>query len=83
MPVGHQDVTVRSDAQGLVISGQSQIAAPIDMITRHAELRYRPDQSAESLAIDARIGGVDITLNTTFRNGTAVSKGTQGDLPIG
>src|SRR5438876_7183881 len=66
MPIGHQDVTVRSDAQGLVISGRGQIAAPIDMITRRVELRYRPDQSAESLAIEARIGGVDITLNTTF-----------------
>ena len=81
-PVGHQDVTVRSDALGLVISGQGQIAPPIDVITRRAELRYRPDQTAESMLIEARIKGVDVTLETKFENGSAVSKGMQGDAPI-
>jgi fermentation-respiration switch protein FrsA (DUF1100 family) len=81
-PVGHQDVTVRSDALGLVISGQGQIAPPIDVITRRAELRYRPDQTAESLLIEARIKGVDVTLETKFENGSAVSKGMQGDALI-
>jgi pimeloyl-ACP methyl ester carboxylesterase len=80
--IGHQEVTIRSDAQGLVISGQGQIAAPIDVITRRAELKYRPDQTPESLAIEARITGVDITLQTTFDNGMAVSKGMQGNAPI-
>ena len=82
VPIGHQDVTVRSDAQGLVISGQGQIAEPIDVITRRAELKYRPDQTAESLTVEARIGGVDIKLQTTFENGTAVSRGMQGTSPI-
>ena len=81
-PIGHQEVTVRSDAQGLVISGQGQIGQPIDVITRRAELKYRPDQTAESMTLDARIGGVDVTLQTTFENGTAVSKGMQGNIPI-
>ncbi len=81
-PVGHQDVAIRSDAQGLLISGQGQIAVPIDVITRRAELRYRPDLTAESLTIEARILGVNVTLNTTFENGTAVSKGMQGDVPF-
>jgi pimeloyl-ACP methyl ester carboxylesterase len=82
VPIGHQDVTVRSDAQGLVVSGQGQIAEPIDVITRRAELKYRPDQTAESLTVEARIGGVDIKLQTTFENGTAVSSGMQGTSPI-
>ena len=81
-PVGHQEVTVRSDAQGLVVSGQGQLAAPLDVITRKAELKYRPDQTAESLTLEARIMGVDITLQTTFENGMAVSKGMQGNIPI-
>jgi pimeloyl-ACP methyl ester carboxylesterase len=81
-PVGHQEVTIRSDAQGLLISGQGQIAPPIDVLTRRVELKYRPDLTAESLAIDARIAGVDVTLNTAFENGTAVSKGMQGNVPI-
>jgi pimeloyl-ACP methyl ester carboxylesterase len=81
-PIGHQEVTVRSDAQGLLISGQGQIAAPIDVITRRVELKYRPDQTAESLTLDARIMGVDVTLQTTFENGMAVSQGMQGNTPI-
>src|SRR6185436_6769757 len=66
MPVGHQDLSVRGDAQGLTISGQGQIANPIDILTRRVEIRYRPDLSPESLVIDSRIGGVDITLQTDF-----------------
>jgi len=81
-PIGHQEVTVRSDAQGLLISGQGQIAPPMDVITRRVELRYRPDLTVESLALEARIAGMDVTLNTTFENGMAVSKGTQGNAPI-
>src|SRR5258705_9809053 len=82
VPIGHQEVTVRSDAQGLVISGQGQIAEPIDVITRRAELKYRPDKTGESLRVEARVGGVDINLQTTFENGTAVSRGMQGTSPI-
>ena len=81
-PVGHQELTVRSDAQGLVISGQGQIAPPIDVITRRAELKYRPDQTAESLTVDARIAGMDVSLQTAFENGMAVSMGMQGGSPI-
>lgn len=81
-PVGHQEVTVRSDAQGLVISGQGQIAPPIDVVTRRVEIKYRPDLTAESFAVEARIGGMDVTLNTTFENGTAISTGMQGNVPI-
>ena len=81
-PIGHQEVTVRADAQGLLISGQGQIAPPVDVITRRVELKYRPDQTAESLMLEARIAGMDVTLNTTFANATAISKGMQGTTPI-
>jgi len=75
-------VIVRGDAQGLTISGQGQIANPIDILTRRAEIRYRPDLSPESLVIDSRIGGVDITLQTAFSNGMALTQGMQGTVPI-
>ena len=81
-PIGHQDVAVRSDAQGLVISGQGQIAAPINVITRRVELRYRPNLDPQSLAVEARVGDVEFTLNTAFENGSAVSKGMQAATPI-
>ena len=81
-PIGHQDVTVRSDAQGLVITGQGQIAAPVNVITRRVELRYRPNLDPQSLAVEARIGDMDLTLNTSFDNNSAVTKGMQGATPI-
>jgi pimeloyl-ACP methyl ester carboxylesterase len=81
-PIGHQNVSVRSDAQGLVVTGDGQIADPIDVVTRRVELKYRPDQTPQSLSLEARIGGVDVTLDTTFDNGAAVSKGMQGNMPI-
>src|SRR4051812_46690308 len=59
-PIGHQEVSLRSDAEGLTISGQGQIAAPVDIVTRRAEVRYGADLSPQSLTIDSRIGGVDI-----------------------
>ena len=77
-PIGHQDVAIRSDAQGLVISGQGQISAPINVITRRVELRYRPNLDPQSLAVEARVGDVEFTLNTAFENGSAVSKGMAG-----
>ena len=80
--VGHQDVTVLSGADGLVISGQGQMANPIDVLTRKAEIRYRPDLSPASLTIDSRIGGVDVVLQTDFNDGAAVTRGTQGTAPI-
>ena len=82
VPIGRQDITVRSSAQGLTITGQGQIAAPFDVLTRKAEVRYRADQSAESLLIDSRINGVDVQLQTTFNNGQATSQGSQGTAPI-
>jgi uncharacterized protein len=81
-PIGHQDVAVRSDAQGLVISGQGQISAPLNVITRRVELRYRPNLDPQSLALEARIGDVEFTLNTAFENGSAVSRGMQATTPI-
>jgi len=80
--VGHQEVTVRSGADGLVITGQGQLADPIDMLTRKAEIRYRPDLSPASLTIDSRIGGVDVALQVDFNDGAAVTRGTQGTAPI-
>jgi pimeloyl-ACP methyl ester carboxylesterase len=81
-PIGHQELAVRSDAQGLVISGQGQIAAPLNVITRRVELRYRPNLDPQSLAVEARVGDVEFAVNTTFDNGSAVSKGMQAAMPI-
>ena len=46
------------------------------------ELRYRPNLDPQSLAVEARVGDVEFTLNTAFENGSAVSKGMQAAMPI-
>src|SRR5436309_12139803 len=77
-PLGHQDITIRATPDGLVVTGQGQIAYPIDLTTRSAEIRYRGDQTPEALTVDAVAGANTIKLTTTFANGMAVSKATQG-----
>ena len=77
-PLGHQDITLRATPDGLTVSGQGQIAYPIDLTTRSTEIKYRGDQTPESLTIDAVAGANTIKLTTTFANGMAVSRGTQG-----
>jgi fermentation-respiration switch protein FrsA (DUF1100 family) len=81
-PVGREDVTIRTDAGGTVITGQGRMSLPVDLQIRNAEARYRPDWSPESFALDASINGTDVKLRTTFRDGTAVTEGAQAGQSI-
>jgi uncharacterized protein len=81
-PVGREDVTVRSEAGGVVISSTGRLSPPLDVITRRAEIRYSLDWAPELLTIEATARGADVSLRTTFANGEARSEGTQAGQPI-
>jgi pimeloyl-ACP methyl ester carboxylesterase len=81
-PVGHQDIAIRTTADGVTVSGQGQIGEPIDILTRSAQIKYHADQTADSMSFDARVGGLDIKLTTTFADGVAASNGMQGPNEI-
>ncbi len=81
-PVGRENLSVRSDASGLTISSQSNLGAPLNVVMRKGEVVYRPDLTPASLTLDATINQKEVTLRTTFANGSAVSEGNDSGTPI-
>ena len=73
--IGREDVTVTQDATGLTISATGRLAAPLNIVTRRAEVKYRPDRTPEYLVIDASIQGGDTSFRTNFSDTTALSEG--------
>ncbi|MBI4885926.1 MAG: prolyl oligopeptidase family serine peptidase [Acidobacteria bacterium] len=72
---GREDVTVESTADGVVISGQGRLSGSRDVVVRRAEVRYGRDWAPAAYELEASVGGGDITLYTSFPDGTAVTKG--------
>jgi uncharacterized protein len=82
-PIGREDVTVQRTAAGATtIVSRTRLGPPVNLVTRRAEVRYRPDGSPESVYIDAQLNGQDVTLETTFENGVATTKGTEAGAAI-
>ena len=81
-PIGREDVTVEQDAMGTSIVGRGRIAAPMNVVTRRVEVRYRPDWTPDFLTIDVNVNGGDNTLKTSFLDETALSEGTLGGRTI-
>jgi hypothetical protein len=65
-PVGREDITVRTEEGGLLISGSGRLSPPLDIITRRAEVRYRADWSPVSLALEGTVRLRENTVNITF-----------------
>ena len=81
-PVGREDVSVRSDATGTTVVTEGRISVPANIVIRRGEFRYGPDWTAQSFALDGTGGGAEVSVRTSFTNGTAVSKGVQGPAAI-
>jgi pimeloyl-ACP methyl ester carboxylesterase len=82
-PIGREDVTVQRDAAGnTTIVSQSRLGPPVNLTTRRAEVRYRADGSAQSVFIDAQLNGQPVDIETTFTDGVATTKGTEGGMPF-
>jgi dipeptidyl aminopeptidase/acylaminoacyl peptidase len=81
-PIGREELTVRTDADGTTLSAQARVGAPINLVTRKAEIRYLPDWTPRSLAIDGTLNDALVLLNTDFSGGTASSTGTQAGRQI-
>lgn len=81
-PVGREEVTLRSDATGTLVTAEGRLSAPAGIITRKAELRYRSDWSPDSFSLDADIAGGDLLLRTSFRDGAAITEGSQSGRPV-
>jgi pimeloyl-ACP methyl ester carboxylesterase len=77
-PVGREEVTVQEDSTGTTITTQGRLAAPLNVVTRRAELKYKTDGTPERFFLDGSANGVDVIVRTTFVNGTAQTELNQG-----
>ena len=81
--IGREDVEVqRTTAGATTIISRTRLGPPVNLLTRRAEVRYRADGSPESVYIDAQLNGQDVNIETTFENGVATTKGTEGTTAI-
>lgn len=81
-PVGREEVTVREDATGTTITAQGRLGAPLNVVTRRAEMKYTPEGTPERFTLDGSANGSDVSVRTSFANGTAQTEGNQGTTKI-
>jgi alpha-beta hydrolase superfamily lysophospholipase len=77
VPIGREDISIRSTSEGTTISSRGSAAAPFNTVSRNAELRYAPDGSARSFQFDGSVNGVEVSIRTTISNGTAATQGSE------
>jgi len=81
-PIGREDVTVSTSPNGIVISSRNRLSPPLDVITRRAEIRYRPEWTPEELTIEATTQLREVTVRTKFANGEAATEGLDAGKPF-
>jgi pimeloyl-ACP methyl ester carboxylesterase len=81
-PVGREEVTVQEDSTGTTITAQGRLGAPLNVVTRRAEMKYAADGSPERFSLEGSANGSDVSVRTSFVNGTAQTDGNQGTAKI-
>jgi len=77
VPIGQEDISVRSGSEGTTVSSRGNAGPPFNTVSRNVEVRYAADGSPRSFLFDGSINGTEISLRTTFSNGTAATQGTE------
>ena len=80
--VGREEVTVREDSTGTTITAQGRLGAPLNIVTRRAEMKYTADGTPERFSLEGSANGNDVSVRTSFANGTAQTEGNQGTAKI-
>ncbi len=76
-PIGREDVSIESGPTGPTVVSSGRLSAPLNVVLRRAELKYRPDWTPERIFLDISPNGGDATLRTSFANGSATTEMTQ------
>ena len=74
-PIGREDVTYSSDATGTTIVSEGRLSPPINSTIRRAAIKYGADGTPLSFDLEASANTAEITLHTTFANGSATTRG--------
>lgn len=72
--VGQESVSVVPQGSGWLIRGNNRLAAPLDVVTRTAEIAYDADWRPTRLLIEGTSRGQDVSIKTSFANGQASSE---------
>ena len=78
-PIGTETVTVVASGDGWKVRSTGQIAAPVSLNTRIAEVAYDREWHPKSLLVDAVVKGKVSTVKTTFTGTTATSEIVQDE----
>ena len=81
-PVGREEITVQEDSTGTTFTVQGRLGAPLNAVTRRAEMKYAPDGTPQRFLLDGTANGIDVSVRTSFANGTAQTEGSQGTAKI-
>ena len=81
-PAGTENITVRTDANGTTITSDARFGAPLNITLRRSEVHYTADWTPVSFHAEGSFNGTDATLETAFNNGSAVTTGNEGTIPI-
>src|SRR5574341_2482284 len=73
VPIGREEITVQTDAQGILITGDARRSPPAIVASGRAEIRYGVDWTPRSLALESTDVNQRISLRTTFKDGMAIS----------
>jgi pimeloyl-ACP methyl ester carboxylesterase len=81
-PIGREAVTFNRDQNGITITTQGRMTAPLNITLRNAEFKYQADWTPSALTLDATVNGNLLQLRTTFAKGQATTEGTGLAQPI-
>jgi pimeloyl-ACP methyl ester carboxylesterase len=82
VPIGREDVTVRTDADGIVITADARRTPPAVIASGRMEIRYGSDWTPRTLSLESTDNNQQMSLRTTFKDGAAVSEGSQAGKPV-
>jgi uncharacterized protein len=69
--VGQETVAVMGQTDGWLVKGSNRLGAPLDVVTRNAEIHYDLQWRPARLLIEGTSRGQDLSIKTTFANGQA------------
>jgi pimeloyl-ACP methyl ester carboxylesterase len=71
--IGREDVAIIRQADGWLVRGSNRLAAPLDTVTRIAEIHYTADWRPTRMLIEGTSRGQELSIKTTFADGKASS----------
>jgi pimeloyl-ACP methyl ester carboxylesterase len=70
-PIGREEFSLTRHADGWILRGSSRVGAPVDIVTRSAEVHYTSDWHPVRAAFEGSARGEEVITKTAFADGKA------------